>query len=221
MRLPSSAASTSNWSQARPGTFISACRRRRRSGSKASTRQKSSGSPGRMSTGCRRPRRMPTPPTSKSAAPRSPHNQFAKYHPREPPMRWIGAKARAVSAGTSACCRSTIREPKRLPPQSGPRPLEDTASLQRVRAISRSSSRSARAIASPTPRGRTGKRSRTASSRTTVSLRRLVMSFRPTRAYTGVTRPSHRLESRGLRRGTGIMTRRTPIWRAYSCINSP
>ena len=40
----------------------------------------------------------------------------------------------------------------------------------------------------------------------------LSMSLRPTRAYSGVTSPSHRLERYGVSTGTGIM--RTPQYRA-------
>ncbi len=42
------------------------------------------------------------------------------------------------------------------------------------------------------------------------------MSLRPTRAYTGVTSPSQRLESHGVSTGTGIISRLSPRWRAYS-----
>ena len=48
----------------------------------------------------------------------------------------------------------------------------------------------------------------------------LSMSLRPTRAYSGVVSPSHRLESPGVSSGTGINHRRKPRWRAYSCMIS-
>ena len=76
-------------------------------------------------------------------------------------------------------------------------------------------------MASPTPAGRTGNRVSAAGSFTTDSLRMLSISFLPTRAYTGVTSPSHRLESRGVSRGTGTRTLLTPIWRAYSRMSWP
>ena len=44
---------------------------------------------------------------------------MAKYQPCRPPIRWMGANARAGSASTLICCRSTSREPKRRPPQPG------------------------------------------------------------------------------------------------------
>ncbi|MFW5951290.1 MAG: hypothetical protein ACOCVZ_04165, partial [Gemmatimonadota bacterium] len=44
------------------------------------------------------------------------------------------------------------------------------------------------------------------SSRTTVGVRSPSTSFFPTRAYTGVTSPSHRLESQGVSTGTGTMS---------------
>src|SRR5215204_820366 len=74
---PAPSAATSNSSQARPGTFISAARRRRRFGSIASTRHQSSASPTRSPAGSRRPRRIPTPPTSTSRNPRRRHSQVA------------------------------------------------------------------------------------------------------------------------------------------------
>ena len=45
-------------------------------------------------------------------------------------------------------------------------------------------------------------------------------SVRPMPAWTGVTSASQRLESRGLRNGTGTSRRRRPRWRAYSSISS-
>jgi hypothetical protein len=74
---PLPAGTTSNSSQARPGTFISAASLTRRPGSKASTRQKSRASPTASALGSRRPRRIPTPPVIRSIAPLIRHAQVA------------------------------------------------------------------------------------------------------------------------------------------------
>jgi len=58
------------------------------------------------------------------------------------------------------------------------------------------------------------------SSWTVVSFSTLSMSLRPTRAYTGVVRPSHKLDNQGVSSGTGIIHRRSPRWRAYSFMMS-
>jgi len=71
------------------------------------------------------------------------------------------------------------------------------------------------------PTGRTGKTSSERQSSTPVGLRMLATSFFPMRAYSGVTRPSHRLDRRGESRGTGTMTRCRPLCRAYSPMSSP
>src|SRR5262245_56443273 len=134
MLEPDSSVSTSNSSQALPGSFISAARRKRWSGSNASTRQQSSVSPGRSHSGSRRPRRIPTPPASKSRSPLIRHNQSPKYQPERPPMRRIGSNARDGSSLTRAARESTNREPKRTPPQLAGQPPEEKASDQRVSA---------------------------------------------------------------------------------------
>ena len=67
--MPSGGSRISYWSQARPGSFISAFKRMSRFSSKASTRQKSTASPTRRSSGCRRPLRRPAPPSRRSAIP--------------------------------------------------------------------------------------------------------------------------------------------------------
>ena len=96
------------------------------------------------------------------------------------------------------------------------------ASDQRVSANSRSSFASARAIASRTPRGRTANTLERApvAHDGLVAQRCRSASGRPARRP-GVTSPSQRLESRGVRTGTGIISRRSPRWRAYSRIRSP
>ncbi len=113
-----------------------------------------------------------------------------------------------------------IRVPNRTPPHRRGGPAEDKASDQRVSAKSRSSFRSALAMASRTPVGRMVNSVNAVSSCTTVGCRMLSISSRPTRAYSGVTRPSHRLDSQGVSTGTGIIRRRRPRCRAYSCIRS-
>ena len=80
-----------HWSQARPGTFISARSRTKQSGSTASTRQKSRVLPGKGVSGSRRPRLIPNPPSNQSMSPRSCQVQSMAGQPRSPPMR---AKAR-------------------------------------------------------------------------------------------------------------------------------
>ena len=74
-------------------------------------------------------------------------------------------------------------------------------------------------MASAALRGRTRKSRAARSLRTTVGCLMLSMSFRPTRAYSGVTSPSHRLLSRGVNSGTGIISRLRRRCRAYSRIN--
>ena len=49
----------------------------------------------------------------------------------------------------------------------------------------------------------------------------LSTSARPMRAYSGVTRPSHRLDSRGVSTGTGTIHRRRPRCLAYSRMSAP
>src|SRR6476660_3236520 len=111
-------------------------------------------------------------------------------------MRSIDANAFAGGPATVAARESRIRKPVLGSPRDLVAPTDERASDQRVSASSRSSLEIARAIASRNPRGSiSGNNLAAWGEVTTVSLRRLSMSFRPTRAYTGVTRPSHRLES--------------------------
>ena len=136
-------------------------------------------------------------------------------------MCLIGANASGGEAGTVSDRLSTRRVPKRTPPQLRAFPEDDSASDHRVSATCRSSFRIAAAMASLTPMGRIGKASDAAGSLTTLALRRLSISFRPTRAYRGVTSPNHRLDRRGVSTGTGSITRRSPRNLEYSRINSP
>ena len=99
---------TSYWSHARPGTFISARRRRRVGRRTSSTRQKSSASPTRRWSGSRRPRRIPTPPTRRSTRPLILQSTFAYGQPASPPRRSTSAKTRSGGAATIRPRRSMI-----------------------------------------------------------------------------------------------------------------
>ncbi len=68
------------------------------------------------------------------------------------------------------------------------------------------------------PIGRIGNTRSARSSCTTLAFSTLSISFRPTRAYTGVVSPNHRLDSQGVSSGTGTIKRRNPRWRMYSAM---
>jgi len=186
------------------GTFISADSRSRRWGWQASTRQKSRASPAAgPRIGAPAPHADSADEQVESAA--QPPEGVRGVPALLAPMRRIGANAASGSAATTTDRLSTMRLPRRRPPQPGAgRPVEESASYQRVARSSASSSDLARATASRNGRGRSSGKSRPAASeRTTVALRTLSTSVRPTRAYSGVTSPSHRLDSRGVSSGTG------------------
>ena len=198
--------STSNWSHARPGIFISAARRRRRSCSTGSTRQKSTVSPtarrrGHGGRGAEpRPRRRACREAAQAPEP------VASTSPCRRRCARIGANAAAGDATRRPLRESTRRGPSRA--AAVPRPgCRDAASDQRVSANSRSSFASARAIASRTPRGgreaprapsRRSRRSRCAGSRRACGRRRRTPASRAS---------SQRLESRAVSTGTGIILR--------------
>src|SRR5581483_7951075 len=145
--------STSNWSHARPGTFISATSLRQRSGLNASTRQKSKASPTAKISALRRPRRIPTPPTKRSRNPLNLHRNSAKYQPFAPPICRIGVKAAAGVADTRSVRESTSRVPKRTPPHERILPADESASDQDVSANSWFSLCKALSIAALKPLG--------------------------------------------------------------------
>ena len=120
-----------------PGSFISASRRRRRSGTSSSTRQKSSGSPARNASGSRRPRRMPTPPASRSRAPRARQSHVAVI-PAGLAADPLDGRERPGGRGTrrSADRASTRRVPNRAPPQRRGSQAAGDGSAQWVSAIS-------------------------------------------------------------------------------------
>ncbi|NCY01359.1 MAG: hypothetical protein EBX36_00190 [Planctomycetia bacterium] len=76
-------------------------------------------------------------------------------------------------------------------------------------------------MAAGSDRGRIGKSRSAASLVTTVGFLRPSINFRPTFEYRGVTSFSHRLDSRGVSTGTGIMSRVSPRCRAYSRMIAP
>ena len=133
----------------------------------------------------------------------------------------MGRKARSGAQAVQAARESTRRDPNLMPPQARGLRCEESASDQRVAANPRSSLTSARARTSRIPRGRTRKSRSARVSPTTVALRTPSISSRPTCAYTGETSASQRLESRGVRSGTGTITRLSPRSRAYSRMSSP
>ena len=147
-------ATTSNCSQARPGTFISALSRSSRSGSNASTRQKSSVSPTRGPPGRAGPAGAPARRRARRAARAAAR---AARPSTSPSRRRSPGSARTPAPGGTATAierESTRREPRRTPPYGVS--SANASSDQRVSAIAWSSKASARAIASRTPRGRTG-----------------------------------------------------------------
>ena len=125
-------------------------------------------------------------------------------------MRRIGANA---AAGAATANRGRARVDEARSPQLDPVALAEPARRRprptsAFRANSRSSlDEGARDRLARRRAAVTGNAASAAGSRTTVGLRRLSMSLRPTRAYSGVTRPSQRLERRGVRSGTGMSQR--------------
>ena len=106
----------------------------KRSGSYASTRQKSSVEPTAGVSGSRRPRRRPTPPTSRSRKPAQlPKSDRRSTSRLSPPIRRIGANARAGGAGTLRTREST----KRPCVWIRRRPRSALADTQRVRPAGR------------------------------------------------------------------------------------
>ena len=133
-------------------------------------------------SGSRRPRRMPTPPASRSSPPRRRHSRSAQYQPcvaADAPDGREGRRGRRVHDRLALVAQRTSRGVRPRGARHARRPR--VGPPVRARLGCRRDS-IARAIASRRPRGRTGNTSSARASRTTVALRMLPMSLRPTRA---------------------------------------
>ena len=173
---------TSNSSQARPGTFISACSRSK------SVRLELLHSPEVEGVANADVLRIAATATDADSS----DHQIQEASNVPQPVAVVPTRLAAdaldrrerLSRGTIdvAVRESTIREPNRTPPHFCAGPDDESASDQRVSAISWSSLVNARATASRRPRGRTRNVVSARLFDTSVGFRRLSTSLRPMRA---------------------------------------